>query len=210
MIEGEHLRTLNLFYILILFFCFFLMVPALEGRPHVVNRPVYFPSKSGNYISFHNSLLPLNFSTLYRDSSAFWFFDDYGLQADGGDVVITTYFVSDTLEFTVSASKDVTSTTKIFCANLGEPYEVNGATFWEYDAGIKTVTITVVHASDQIIQILWGQSASGDTQPFTDSAGGILSLFYTWPYNFILGVCVIGVLCVIALIERDGKPYKKT
>lgn len=68
------------------------------------------------------------------------------------------------LVFTVRASSESTSTTKVYCGSLRKPKRIDGISdsgAWTYDGSSIICTITTVHSSDANITIYWRRKASG-------------------------------------------------
>lgn len=76
-------------------------------------------------------------------------------------------YTDDKLIFIITAPTSVTSTTKIYVGDKGEPLYVSGATSWSYDAQREIVEVTVTHESAAEIVLEWGVHATVDIKPDT-------------------------------------------
>lgn len=139
-----------------------------------------------NIILAHHSITPIDFDTeieLYKKAinnadSVNGKFPSYQ-DAVSGDarliahsnpekVNITRWVESiDALTFIINAPSGITSTAKIYCGNLGEPFGVRGATNWSYDASTGILTISVLHSSSTAITVTWPSAREDTTPPAT-------------------------------------------
>ena len=130
-----------------------------------VPATAYFGYGTGAYTNFQSQQ---TFTSVYRESDM-WYFNDYGLNVENANLTVTKYFDNEELDFTVDAGAGETSTSKIYCANLGEPYKLEGVRDWEYDGSTRIVTVHVDHQSSEDVKIYWGATASS---PDADTTGG--------------------------------------
>ena len=122
-----------------------------------VPATAYFGYGTGTYTNFQSQQ---TFNTVYRESDM-WYFNDYGLNVENANLTVTKYFDNEELDFTVDAGAGQTSTSKIYCANLGEPYKLEGVRDWEYDGSARLVTVHVDHESSEDVKVYWGATAGG-------------------------------------------------
>jgi len=64
-------------------------------------------------------------------------------------------YSDDILTIGLTANTGVTSTTKVYCGDKGQPVEVSGALSWSYDNTIKILTIMVDHSDPETVEIRW-------------------------------------------------------
>jgi len=66
------------------------------------------------------------------------------------------------LNFTISAPSGITSSTRIYVGDKGEPTSVSGADSWSYDDSVKILTINVAHSDSAQIIISWEETVYVD------------------------------------------------
>jgi hypothetical protein len=64
-------------------------------------------------------------------------------------------YSNDTLTIGLTANTGITSTTKVYCGDKGQPVKVSGALSWDYDNTTKILGIVVAHSSSETIEIRW-------------------------------------------------------
>jgi len=120
-----------------------------------IDKPTYFASSNGSYITFSPSLLPLTFSTLYRGSDGYWNFNTTKIKTNV-DMTVTVFCSGNWTNYTVSGAgtQDIYNGTKpnrVFLNGILHS-EYSG---WTYSAGIITVTGATSSAS-----LYWGPLVS--------------------------------------------------
>lgn len=138
---------------ILLGFLLFSLISIVQGRTYYLTRPSYFPSKSGSYITFDTSLLPLSFNTLYRDSQTRWHFDNYWLRTTT-DMTITAWFSSNWFKYATSGG-----TQEIYVHNKMKPTTVyfDGAVKYEGDGWTYSDRIVTVTPSGTDVALQWEQ-----------------------------------------------------
>ena len=81
-------------------------------------------------------------------------------------------WITNELNFTVTAKSGTTSTTKVYCGNKGEPIAIitNGTLTWTYDASTMTLTLNVTHQSHTRIVVYWKLPGDIDSDGDVDPA----------------------------------------
>lgn len=77
------------------------------------------------------------------------------------------------LTFTVSAPSGITSTTKVYCGDNGEPkavYATNGTVSWSHNTATKVLTLNVTHDSPTRILVYWKFPGDIDGDGYVGSA----------------------------------------
>lgn len=129
----------------------FFLVSSVEARTYYITRPTYFPSRTGSYVTFDTSLLPLSFTTLYRDTSTRWHFNSYWLTTTT-DMNVTAWFTDNWLNYTVdgAGTQEIHNGTKPMTVYFDDVEQTEGDT-WSYADGTVTVTTSATE-----VAILWG------------------------------------------------------
>ena len=106
---------------------------------YIIDKPTFFASSNGSYITFSPSLLPLTFSTLYRGSDGYWNFNSTKIRTTVS-MTITVFCGGNWTNYTVSGA----GTQNIYNGIKPTQVWINGVnmmenTGWTYSAGIVTV-----------------------------------------------------------------------
>ena len=214
---------------LALFLCVFLLISSVEASYYLrKDAPIrYFPSKSGSYIHFDSSVLPLSFNTLYKDGDTRWHFNNYWIRTDA-DLSISKYFRDQQLIVTVSKASG-NSTFELGGVVNPTRVLIDGDLPANYTFSDGVLIVTVSHASAHQIFVDWSAPVEPPTEPSPPSPPP------TWdeeeeplpwtppplvtpppkpfiPMPFELGVAII-IVCVLASViysqVRKGPSVKQ-
>lgn len=150
-------------FIFLLFLSIFLLIPFAEAHEYHLTHPTHFPSKSSSYLTFDSTLLPLTFTTLYRDSNTRWHFNDTWVTSTT-DLTITVFHSSGWFNYTVSGAgtQEINNGTEPTSVLIDGIDKTKGDG-WTYSGGTVTVTSASSNAS-----LLWGSGGEPpDTEPPT-------------------------------------------
>jgi len=133
-----------------LVFCFFSVV---NTETYYVEFSTFFPSKSGAYITFDSSLLPLTFNNLYRDSQTRWYFNDTWVSSTL-DMTINAFYSNGWFNYSVSGigTQQIHNGSKPSNVYF-DGVESGEGDKWSYSGGTVTVVTTGTNVS-----LLWGGS----------------------------------------------------
>jgi len=127
----------------------------------IPKRPIFFPFNNGAYLTFSTSILPLTFSSVYRDTVNRWHFGNVWLTSTA-DVTITAWFSSDWLNYTVpsSGTQQISNGSKPTAVYFDGVFTAEGDG-WTYTGTI----ITVVTEATSSVGLNWGNNppAIGET-----------------------------------------------
>lgn len=139
------------FIVLISLFWVFLLINGVFAPKYYITHPTYFPSKSGSYITFDSSLLPISFNHLYKDSQVRWHFNNYWLTTTM-DMSITSWFSNNWFNYTVSgvSTQEIYNGSKPSVVQFDGVNQTEGVT-WSYSGGVTTINPT---GTD--VGVLWG------------------------------------------------------
>ena len=147
----------------------------------IIDKPTYFASSNGSYITFGSSLLPLTFSTLYRGSDGYWNFNSTKIKTTI-DLSVTVFCSGNWTNYTISGvgTQDIYNGSKPNAVYLDGILRVenNG---WTYSSGITTVTNAL-----STVALNWGPPPAPETDwywfVFThrDLNGGMVDSYVTW------------------------------
>jgi len=176
----------------------------------IIDKPTFFASSNGSYITFSPSLLPLTFSTLYRGSDGYWNFNSTKIKTTVS-MTITVFCGGNWTNYTVSGA----GTQNIYNGSKPDTVILDGLSRnenngWTYSGG--TTTVTTATAS---VNINFG-SASISTP--TDEDDG-----FAWPDwtvylpNFSLNIyttlmllgalpLIVAMMYVVSLFVRGTFP----
>lgn len=106
----------------------------------IPQRPIYFPSKNGSYITFNTNILPLVLTTLYRDTDTRWYFDNTWITTTT-DLTIDVFHSSNWLNYSVSSS----GTQQVYYATKPNTVYIDSiikgeADGWTWSSGTTTIT----------------------------------------------------------------------
>lgn len=176
-------------------FLLFHIVSSVKASPYYLTHPSYFPSKQGSYITFDTSLLPLTFTTLYRNTLTRWFFNSTWVTSTV-DTTITIFHLGGWFNYTVASA----GTQRINNGSQPDTVFINGVLKtvgdgWTYSGGTVTVTGSSSNAS-----LGWTGAGSPDsTSPSwtiirvtTTDAGANAEFNCTWTDNIMLSGFIFG------------------
>ena len=106
----------------------------------IIDKPTFFASSNGSYITFGSSLLPLTFSTLYRGSDGYWNFNSTKIRTTVS-MTITVFCGGNWTNYTVSGA----GTQNIYNGSKPDTVYIDGLSRnenngWTYSGGTTTVT----------------------------------------------------------------------
>jgi hypothetical protein len=151
-------KPLTLMIATIALILFFLVSPSLATYT-VPARPNYFPEPTADtYISFSTTICPITFSTLYRNTSGHWFFNETIIKTTVS-MTITVFNRANWINYIVAGA----GTQNIYNGSKPTIVYINGeknpeGSGWSYAAG--TITITGATSS---AWLFWGTEIPGST-----------------------------------------------
>lgn len=158
--QNKQKHTLIITIILVLTFSLLILLIRTRANQDgiTISPKVHFGLPPyATYINFSTQQTLTNLTL--NNASWFWYFEEYGFQIQNANATITNFFIDNQLTLNVYAPTGNTSTTKIYCADKGEPISVKGATSWNYDSGTKILTANISHSSWGQLEIEWTSSA---------------------------------------------------
>lgn len=177
---------------------------------YTIDKPTYFASNNGSYITFDSTLLPLTFSTLYRGSDGYWNFNTTKIKTTV-DMTVTVFCGDNWTNYTVSGAGvqniyNGSKPTTVILDGLSR-IENNG---WTYSSGTTTVTGATVSASISFTSIVSTPTDEDDVSfDWPDWSVYLPSFtFNIYTTLMLLGALplIVAMMYVVALFLRGTFP----
>lgn len=211
-----------------------MLISCVFAGPYYVTsstQPFHSKEVEGSfaYIRFSSGLLPLTFSSLYRDSQERWHFNNYWIRVDA-NTTITKYFTDSQFKAVITKASG-NSTFEL--GGVADPTRVliDGTLPANYTWASNVVTVTVEHTSSKEVFIDWGSPVSppsgngnGDSLPPSDEEEPptwdeweepyvpwthpkvvVPSVKPVFPLSFELGIAIIIICLLIVVIYSQVK-----
>jgi len=147
-----------------LVFCFFSVA---NTETYYVEFSTFFPSKSGAYINFDSSLLPLTFNSLYRDSQVRWHFNDTWIRTNVS-LSVTGFKGKEWLNYSVSGGKqEIYNGFKPSLVAFDGVNQTEGST-WFYSDSI----LTIFPSSN--VSVFWSEATTSPKYSATQSSNALV------------------------------------
>jgi len=134
----------------------------------IIDKPTFFGSSNGSYITFSPSLLPLTFSTLYRGSDGYWNFNTTKIKTTV-DMTVTVFCSGNWTNYTISGA----GTQNIYNGSKPSAVYLDGVSHAENDGWTYTTGTVTVTSATANVKLNFG--AASVTEEERDGGGGYSS-----------------------------------